>query len=381
MTSVRPLQGVTVIEIGHTIAAPYAGMILAELGADVIKVENPHAPDYTRDMPPFRDGISAVFQSMNRGKRAVAVDLADAAQASRLRRLVIERADVVLHNLKFGAMERLGLGAEALLEQQPRLIYCNLGAFGRRGPLREKPGYDPLMQAFSGLMSIMGEDGRPPVRVGVSITDMATGMWAVIGIQAALRERERTGAGGLVDTSLFDTAVGWMAVQFASFLASGEPPGREGSGVAMMVPYQAFATQDGYLMVAAGNDRMFRRLCEALQRPELAEDPRFRRNRDRCTHRAELIGILQEAFAGSPIDKWMARLDAHGVPNSRINDLGDVVAHPHARESGLFQTSPDGTMTLLGLPLCFDGERPPFRRNPPAPGEHDAEIFGPANGP
>ncbi len=376
MASAHPLHGLTVVEIGHTVAAPYAGMILAELGADVIKVESPSG-DYSRGMPPFRDGRSAVYQALNRGKRSIAVDLADAAQAGAVRSLIVGQADVLLHNLKFGAMARLGLGARELLAAKPSLIYCNIGAFGAVGPMRQRPGYDPLVQAFGGLMSIMGEDGRAPVRVGVSITDMAAGLWSVIGIQAACIERNRTGRGGVVDTSLVETALAWLAYHFSSYFASGVVPKREGSGLAQIVPYQAFATADTYIMVAAGNDNIFRKLSTALGHEELAADPRFATNKERCANRAVLIPILEDIFATAPATQWLERLGAMDVPCSPINTIDQVVSEPQTQALGIFQTSPDGAEKLLGLPLSFDGVRPPFVRSAPPLGAHTDEVLQP----
>src|SRR5215469_411570 len=245
MSSTSPLSGLVVIEIGHSVAAPYAGMILGELGAEVIKVENPRSGDAARGWgPPFAAGAATCFHAVNRAKSGITIDLADSADAERLKRLVIDRADVLVHNLKYGALNRFGLSAEALLVEKPGLVYCNLGAFGSVGPMSEKPGYDPLMQAYGGLMSLMGEDGRPPVRVGVSIVDLATGMWAVIGILAALAERRRTGRGGVVDASLYESALAWMTIPLAAYLVDGKIPSRQGSGVEMIVPYQAFAAAD-----------------------------------------------------------------------------------------------------------------------------------------
>ena len=375
MASTLPLQGLTILEIGHTVAAPYAGMILAELGADVIKVETPGSGDYSRGMPPFRDGKSAVYQVLNRGKRSIAVDLANPADAARVKQLILDEVDVIVHNLKFGAMAKLGFGAPALLEAKPSLIYCNIGAFGAVGPMRDRPGYDPLVQAFGGLMSIMGEDGRAPVRVGVSITDMAAGLWSVIGIQAAYVERERTGRGGVVDTSLAETALAWLAYHFSSYFVSGVQPKREGSGLAQIVPYQAFATSDAYVMVAAGNDNLFRKLCIALGREELASDPRFATNKERCANRAELIPMLEAVFATAPASAWLSRLAVQDVPCSPINTIDQVVEEPQVKALGMFQLSPDRTETLLGLPLSFDGVRPPFRRGAPELGAHTDEVL------
>ncbi|MFZ3237574.1 MAG: CoA transferase [Stellaceae bacterium] len=372
MSSATPLSGLVVIEIGHSIAAPYAGMILGELGAEVIKVENPRSGDAARGWgPPFAEGAATCFHAVNRAKTGVTADLADPAEAERLKRLILDRADVLVHNLKFGALDRFGLSAKALLAEKPSLVYANLGAFGAVGPMRERPGYDPLMQAYGGLMSLMGEDGRPPVRVGVSIVDLATGMWAVIGILAALAERQRTGRGGVVDASLYESALAWMTIPIAAYLVDRKLPTRQGSGVEMIVPYQAFATADGWLMVAAGNDNLFHRLCGAVERPALAEDERFRTNKDRVVNRAALIAILDDVFAARPIAVWEERLDAAGIPNGPMHTIDQVVGDPQTAALGMIQhaAASAAPLALVGLPLSFDGVRPPFAKAAPALGE------------
>jgi crotonobetainyl-CoA:carnitine CoA-transferase CaiB-like acyl-CoA transferase len=377
MSSPRPLAGLTVIEIGHSIAAPYAGMILGELGAEVIKVENPKTGDAARGWgPPFAEGAATCFHAVNRAKRGITIDLADPAEVEELRALIRERADVVLQNLKFGALDRYGLSAAALLEAKPGLVYCNLGAFGAVGPLRQRPGYDPLMQAYGGLMSLLGEDGRPPVRVGVSIIDMATGMWAVVGILAALQERQRTGRGGIVDTSLYETALAWMTIPIAEFLVNREIPARHGSGVGMIVPYQAFAAADGHIMVAAGNDNLFRRLASAVGRPSLADDPRFRTNKDRVVNRRLLVPILDDLFRAEPIAAWAARLDRAGIPNGPIRTIDKVVADAQTAALGILQRMPGRALGLVGLPLSFDGVRPALDKLAPTLGEGDRAIRG-----
>lgn len=380
MSSTRPLSGLVAIEIGHSIAAPYAGMILGELGAEVIKVENPGKGDAARGWgPPFAEGAATCFHAVNRAKSGITVDLADPADAAKLKQLVLDRADVLVHNLKFGALDRFGLSAEALLAAKPSLVYCNLGAFGAVGPMRERPGYDPLMQAYGGLMSLMGEDGRAPVRVGVSIVDLATGMWAVIGILAALAERHRTGRGGVVDASLYESALAWMTIPIAAYLVDRKIPTRQGSGVEMIVPYQAFAASDGYLMVAAGNDNLFRRLCAVVARPDLAEDPRFHTNKDRVLNRAALIAILDDIFAAQPIAEWEARLDTAGIPNGPMQSVDQVVGDAQTAALGIIQQSPvkdwvSNPLSLVGLPLSFDGVRPPFAKAAPALGEDNAAV-------
>jgi crotonobetainyl-CoA:carnitine CoA-transferase CaiB-like acyl-CoA transferase len=376
MSSTRPLSGLTVIEIGHSVAAPYAGMILGELGAEIIKVENPKGGDPCRGWgPPFTEGTATAFHAFNRAKRGITIDLADSAQVDRLRALICDRADVLIHNLKYGTLDRYGLSAETLTAEKPSLVWCNVGAFGSTGPLRDRPGYDPMMQAYGGLMSLLGEDGRPPVRVGVSIIDIATGMWSVIGILAALQERQRTGRGGVVDTSLYETTLGWMTLPISAYLANGEIPKRHGSGIEQIVPYQAFETADGHMMVAAGNDNLFRRLCAAIGRPGLAEEPRFRTNAERVVNRRELVPILSDLFRTAPIAVWAERLDTAGIPNSPIQTLDQVVTDPQTTALAIIQQwAGSPALSLVGLPLSFDGARPAFARTAPRLGEDNAEI-------
>jgi crotonobetainyl-CoA:carnitine CoA-transferase CaiB-like acyl-CoA transferase len=373
MSSTRPLSGLTVIEIGHSVAAPYAGMILGELGAEVIKVENPKGGDACRGWgPPFTEGTATAFHAFNRAKLGITIDLTDPAQVERLHELIRDRADVLIHNLKSGTLDRYGLSAAALTAEKPSLVYCNIGAFGSTGPLRDRPGYDPMMQAYGGLMSLLGEDGRPPVRVTVSIIDIATAMWAVIGILAALQERRHTGRGGVVDTSLYETTLAWMTLPISAYLANGEVPKRYGSGVEQIVPYQALAAADGHIMVAAGNDNLFRRLCTAIGRPGLTEDPRFRTNSDRVVNRGALIVILSDLFAAEPIAVWAARLDGAGIPNGPIQTVDQVVADAQTAALGIVQRL--GSLSLVGLPLSFGGARPPFAKLAPQLGENDPEI-------
>jgi crotonobetainyl-CoA:carnitine CoA-transferase CaiB-like acyl-CoA transferase len=377
MSSPRPLSGLTVVEIGHSVAAPYAGMILGELGAEVIKVENPKGGDACRGWgPPFTEGTATAFYAFNRAKRGITIDLTDPAEVEELRRLIRDRADVVIHNLKPGTLDRYGLSTAALTAEKPSLVCCNIGAFGSTGPLRDRPGYDPMMQAYGGLMSLLGEDGRPPVRVTVSIIDMATAMWAVIGILAALQERGRTGRGKVVDTSLFETTLAWMTLPMSAYLATGEIPKRYGSGIEQIVPYQAFAAADGYIMVSAGNDNLFRRLCGAIGRPGLAEDPRFRTNGDRVVNRQALVAILSDLFATEPIAVWTTRLEAAGIPNGPIHTVDQVAADPQTAAVGMLQRWIGETaLSLVGLPLSFDGARPPLAKLAPQLGEDNSDIL------
>ncbi len=377
MLSAQPLSGVTVLEIGHSLAGPYAGLILAELGAEVIKVERPGKGDYARDWgPPFVDGAATTFHTANRNKRAISMDLQDSETVDRLRALIRDEVDVVLHNLKYGALERLGLAAESLCIDKPGLIVCNVGAFGHTGPLRDRPGYDPLMQAMGGLMSINGEEGGGPVRVPVAIIDITTGLWSAIAILSALLERNRTGQGGTLSTSLYETAVAWMSIPIAAYLESGGLQKRHGSANAQIVPHQAFTCSNGYLMVAAGNDVLFARLVTALGRPELGADDRFNTNAERVVNREALIPILEAQFAAHKMAHWSAVLDDAGVPCGPINSVDQVVEHPQTAALGMIQRSPDNALSLVGLPISFDGIRPPFTRPAPGVGEHNPDVLG-----
>jgi crotonobetainyl-CoA:carnitine CoA-transferase CaiB-like acyl-CoA transferase len=371
-----PLSGVTVVELGHSVAAPFAGQILGDLGARVIKVENPDGGDDARAWgPPFWHGSSATFQSLNRNKLSVAIDLKNAEECARLRALIVEEADVVIQNMRPGLVERLGIDA-SLCRENTRLVYCNLGAFGAGGPLSGKPGYDPLMQAFGGIMSVTGEPGRPPVRVGPSIVDMGSGLWSVIGILAALERRHRTGEGCTVDTSLYETSLSWMTVPVAMQLASGRDPGRSGSEAAMIVPYKAYRASDKYLVIAAGNDALFRRLAEALDRPEWIADPRFLDNAARVENREALNGMIDHIIATPPSAHWVKALDAVSVPAAPLQTVSEMLAHEQTRALDMVRPVPDSDLSLMSLPLRFDGERLPFRCAPPALGADNDEVFG-----
>lgn len=378
MTAATPLSDITVIELGHSVAAPYAAEILADLGATVIKVEKRDGGDDARHWaPPYWHGVSAIFQSLNRNKFSIAVDLRDADERAQLTRLIEERADVLIQNLRPGMVEELGLDAATLRARNKRLIYCGIGAFGRGGPLSTRPGYDPLMQAFGGLMSVTGEAGEPPVRVGTSIIDMGAGMWCVIGILSALYHRALTGDGVVVDTSLYETALAWMSYHAANYQASGEVPKSHGSGTFGIVPYRGYATRDGYLLIGAANNALFRKLATALGRPEWADDARFLDNPRRVENRVALDALIENVTRTDTSAGWQAVLEAAGVPSAPMQSVDQVVAHPQTKALGMIQESPDGRLTIMGLPLSFDGERPPFRRAAPQLGEHNDEILTP----
>jgi crotonobetainyl-CoA:carnitine CoA-transferase CaiB-like acyl-CoA transferase len=302
-----PLCGIGVVEIGHSVAVPYAGQILADLGATVIKIENPNGGDDARQwVPPAWHDSSAVFQTMNRNKRSACFDLKNPEDKRKVLDL-IAYADIVIQNLRPGLIERCGLDANSMRALHPRLIYCNLGAFGTMGPLRGSTGYDPLIQAFSGIMSVTGEAGRPPIRVGPSIIDMGSGLWCVIGILAALAQRGQTGLGSTVDTSLYETALAWMNIPLATSMAAGREGGKSGSETPMLAPYRAYQASDRYIVIAAGNDNLFRRLCAAVNRTGWSVDSRFVTNAQRVINRVALNALLDDLIITQTERHWTER--------------------------------------------------------------------------
>lgn len=371
-----PLSGLTVIEIGQNIAGPFAGTILADLGADVIKIEKPGGDD-ARFWLVEKDGERhpLAFHILNRNKRSAVVDFKDEAALARFLALV-ERADVLVHNLRPGQAEALSIGHAALEARNPRLVYCEVGAFGRTGPLASRPGYEPLAHAYAGIMAMNGPVEGPPMRAGASIVDPGTAMWAVIGILAALRRRDRTGKGGRVDVSLFETGLGWVYQPLSDYLFTGREPERQGNGNSMLTPYQVFETATDPVMIAAGNDRLYRRLCDVLGRPEWGEDARFATVRDRLTNRARLIPLIQLALLTRPRTAWRAALEAAGVPHAPINKVSEAADDVQTAALGAVLTEPDTGYPVLGLPVSLDGERPPVRSAAPGLGAHTRDVFG-----
>ncbi len=372
-----PLSGIRVFEFGGSVAGPFATWILAELGAEVTKIERPEGDDARAWGPPFWRGSSTMFHAINRNKEPIGLDLKDPEVVAGLHRQIVEEADVVLQNLRPGALAKLGLSAESLMAENSRLIYCNLWAFGAKGPMKDRPGYDALMQAFGGIMSVTGEDGRPPVRAGISVLDKGTGMWCAIGILAALFRRNLTGKGGLIDASLFETALTWMTTHASDYQVSGEKPVRLGTGIRSIVPYQAYMCADDYLIIAASNDRLFTRLAAALGHPEWAEDERFSTSPARGGRREELNALIDALVREEPRAVWQERLDAAGVPNAPIQSIDEILAHPQLEALGMLQDTDDPDMKLLGLPLSFDGERPPLRNVCPPLDEIKSEAEAP----
>jgi crotonobetainyl-CoA:carnitine CoA-transferase CaiB-like acyl-CoA transferase len=353
----RPLDGIRVVDVTASLAGPTCTQLLGALGADVVKVEPPEGDHARAWGPPFIDGMGALFFAANAGKQSVVLDLE--ADRDTLLELV-DTADVLVLSLRPGLAESRGLGADELRKSNPRLIHTTIGAYGRGGPLSDRPGYDPLMQAAAGIMSVTGEPGGPPVRVGVSLIDFATGQWAAIGILAALIDRERTGAGCTIDTSLYESALYAMSSHIAAFQASGDVPGPQGSAFRLIAPYELFPTSDGAVMISAGSDALWERLRPAL---DLADDDRFRTNPDRVAHRAELFEAMAEVLRTRTSAEWEERITEAGVPVSPVRDLGEVVAHPQTQALGILQQLGGGT--TVAVPLRFDGERPRYSSPPP----------------
>lgn len=366
MTSL-PLDGLVAYEFGSNVAGPFAGSILAELGATLVKVERPEGDDARTWGPPFaEDGTATIFHALNRNKQSVTIDLKNPKCVEELKQQIVSEADIVVQNMRSGSMTRFGLDAETLLDLNPQLVYCNLHAFGAEGPLKDKPGYDALIQAFGGLMSVTGEPGQAPVRSGVSVIDMGTGMWCAIGILAALFRKSLTGRGGLVDAALFETALQWMTFYAADWQATGVRPKRFGSGTRGIAPYEAFECADGYLIVAAGNDRLFAKLADALENPDWKKDPRFATNPQRDANRVELKALLSAILIHKPRAHWQSLLEEAGVPNAPTQSVDEVLEHPQTLASGMVQEVAGAPFGLVGMPLRFDGERPGLRS--PAPG-------------
>jgi crotonobetainyl-CoA:carnitine CoA-transferase CaiB-like acyl-CoA transferase len=367
-----------IVDVTSSISGPWCSQILGALGAQVIKVEHPLRGDDTRSWgPPFWEGESTAFLAVNANKLSIGLDLKHELGREAILRMV-ERADVFLQNLRPRRAQSLGLGFESLLERNSRLVYCAIGAFGEPGPLSERPGYDPLMQAAGGIMSLTGEPGGRPLRSGVSIVDQGAGLWAAIGILAALRERDRGRGAQLVDTSLFETALNWVPYQLLGWLAGGGLPHAEGSGMGLIAPYEAFATADGWIMVAAGNDRLFEALCEALQCTELARDARFATNAARVEHRGELSSVLGERLRVHATQHWLGRLVHAGVPAAPVQDIAQVATDAQTAALQMLQPLvhpriPD--LLMVALPLSVNRARIAHRSPAPLLGQSSREVL------
>lgn len=367
MSAEGPLAGVTIVDLSRVLAGPYCTMVLADLGARVIKVESPGGDD-ARQIGPFVENRSAYFLSLNRGKESIALDLKNGADREIFERL-LGRADVLVENFRPGTLARLGYGWESLHASQPRLILASTSGFGQTGPYAARPAYDIVAQAMGGIMSLTGRPGDPPTRVGTSLGDIAAGLFTAIGVQAALLDRVKSGLGRHVDVAMLDAQVALLENAIARFLATGEVPGPIGSRHPSITPFEAFASRDGHLVVAAGNDRLFAGLCETLERPALARDPRFTSNAARTEHHAELKEALDDAFATRDTAEWIRRLEAAGVPCGPIQDIRQVLQDPQVIARNMLVEAPLPTgapIRMAGNPIKLSGfADPPTRRAAP----------------
>lgn len=377
-TSSLSLDGIRVIDLSRVIAGPWCGALLADLGADVIKVEDTGPGDESRTWPPHKDGEAAAYLLFNRNKRGIALDLKTPEAVEVVKRLVKD-ADVVIENFRTGTMESFGLGYEVLSQINPRLIYCSVSAFGRTGPRKDSPGYEALMQAFSGIMSITGEPGGQPVRAGVSFLDLTTGILCALGVSNAIIQRGRTGLGQRVDGSLLETAVSLLAFHAEGYLLTGALPRALGSGHPSLSPYRNFKCRDGqWIFIAAANDRFWQKLAKALGRSDLAADPRFEKNQGRVANRGELEGILERTIGELDREPLLKRLEEADVPATPVNTVDQVMNDPQTAERGIVQrvTHPKlGEIPVVGTPLHFSRMSPGVRRAAPLRGEHTDTIL------
>jgi formyl-CoA transferase len=373
-----PLSDLLVIDLSRVLAGPYCTMMLADLGARVIKVEQPGSGDDTRAWgPPFLAGESAYYLSVNRNKEGITLNLKSERGRELLREL-LEQADVVVENFKLGTMEAWGLGWEILHEFNPRLIYCNISGYGVDGPEAGKPGYDFIIQAEAGLMSITGPLDGPPMKVGVAISDITAGMFAASGILAALHARQRTGSGQRVDVSLLEAQVAWLANVGEGYLVSGQPPKRYGNAHAAIVPYEVFRASDDYFALGVGNDAQFRKLCQVIARPSLAEEPRFATNPARVENRIEIIPLLQAEFDKQTAAYWLEKLTDAGIPSGRIKSIDQVLTDPQVLHRQMVVEAPHpkaGKVKLLGVPYKFSETPAEVRAAPPLLGQHTQQVL------
>jgi len=372
-----PLSGIRVIDLTRILAGPYCTMVLADLGADVIKIERPKIGDDARHIGPFVAGKSAYFMSLNRGKQSIALDLKDDADRVIFLEL-LETADVLVENFRPGTMQKLGLGWEELKEKFPRLIYAAVSGFGQTGPYAQKPAYDMVVQAMGGIMSLTGHPGNPPTRVGSSIGDITAGLFTATGINAALFERTRTGKGKFIDVSMLDAQVAILENALARYTATGEVPGPLGARHPSITPFEAFKTADGYIVIAAGNDTLFARLCDTLGAAHLRDDDRYQSNEARCNNAGALKEEIEIALGQHPSAYWLEVLEAAGLPCGPINNVADVIADPQVIARNMIVTANDpeaGEIRMGGNPIKLSGTTDPTTR-PPAPDldEHRDQV-------
>jgi formyl-CoA transferase len=381
----RPLNDIRILDITRALAGPYCTMMLGDLGADVIKVERPGSGDETRGWgPPFvgkaygpYPGESAYFIAANRNKRSITVNIQSKEGQEILRKLA-GISDVLVENYRTGDLDKLGLGYPELHKLYPKLIYCSVSGYGRTGPYADRPGYDAVIQGEAGMMSITGPVDGPPSRAGIPIIDITSGMFAATAILAALRARDLTGEGQLVDISLFDTHVALLTNVASNYLVGGKPPRRLGNAHPNLVPYDAFSARDGWFIIGVANEKQWGQLCDALARPDLKTDTRFAANRDRVTNRDVLVAELNRIFSQRDVDDWLADLTKTGIPCGRINSIPEVFAHPQAQAREMILESDHasaGTVKLPGFPYKFSETPAEIQKPPPLLGEHTEEVL------
>ncbi|MGQ2912191.1 CaiB/BaiF CoA transferase family protein [Aeromicrobium sp.] len=379
-TSARPLHGMRVVEFGHVAAGPFAGMLLADLGADVVKVEPPNG-DQMRAWPPIgsdEDGerFSYNFTSLNRNKRSVVADLKDPDQNAMVRRLLMS-ADAVVQNYRPGVLDRLGLGYESISAEHRGIVFCSISGYGLTSPYRDRGAYDVVIQGMSGLMSVTGSDGGPPVKAGVPVADFITGLYAAMTVSALLADPLSGRRSRHVDVPMLDCLLATSALQVSEFWGTGRTPAALGSAHPRNAPYQAFQAQDRYFTLAAGNDRLWHAVCAAIERSELLDDPRFVTQAGRVEHQLDLAHLLEKTFETRPADHWVRVLSDHGVPCGPINTFEEVLADPHVVETGLLTTITApviGEVPDLAFPARISGDEPRASRRPPVLGEHTEEV-------
>ena len=377
----KPLEGIKVLDLSRVLAGPWCTQLLADLGAEVIKVERPGSGDDTRHWgPPWHgegeDRVAAYFLSANRGKKSAAIDFAQPEGAALVRRLV-ENADIVVENFKVGGLDKFGLDAKSLRAASPRLIYASITGFGQDGPYAERAGYDFIIQGMGGMMAITGlpddEAGGGPLRAGVAVVDLFTGLYTCIAILAALYRREKSGEGAHIDMALFDTQLAMLANQASNALISGKDPPRQGNTHPNIVPYQPFDASDQPIIIAVGNDRQFARLAEMCDHPEWAKDQRFATNGARVANRSDMVTLVAESISRRPAAAWLEKLEAAGIPAGPINTVTQALHDIQAQHRGMVRTI--AGMQVVGSPVRFDGERADSELPPPALGQHTDEVL------
>lgn len=373
-----PLEDLLVVDLTRALAGPYCSLMLGDLGARVIKIETPDGGDDTRAWgPPFVNGESAYFLGINRNKESMTLNLKHADGQEILWRL-LRRADVLVENFRAGIMDRFGVGYQAVHAVNPRLVYASISGFGQDGPYRDRIAYDLILQGMGGLMGTTGEDGGPPIKVGVAVTDIAAGMFAAFAVLAALRVRDRTGKGQQVDVSMLDSQVAWMTYQAGYYFATGENPKRLGSAHPSLVPYQAFRTKDGYVNVAVGSERIWRRFVVAIGAPHLGDDPRFKTNPDRVKHRAALIAVLEPVLAARTTREWAETFEGSGVPAGPIYLLSDLFNDPQVRHRQMVVDVDHpraGRIKQTGVPMKLSETPGRIASPPPLLGQHTEDIL------